>query len=368
MSIFRSPEIFWYFSSRTLYQSTIVITFRPKKVLYLVFFWKVARKSTVYRLSRLHFWGQKCFFRPEIFGRFLVESLSEHPLWSTFRPKKVLYFAFFRKIAPKSTVYRLSRFTFFEAKNVFFDLNIFCRFLVDSLSEHHCEHFWPKKSAGHLAFFRKVAQKVQSIGCLDCIFSSPTKLNFSANRFFVFFLVDSLSEHPLCALSAEKSASDLAVFSKSCLQKVQSIGYLDCIFELSIVILFDQLNLFFNFSSWFFISASIVYLFQSKKVLRIWPVFLNKSCLRKVQSIGCLDLIFSTNQIFVNFFCWIAYQSAIVITFIQKKCRFLSFFEKLLEKVQSIGWSRFHFFDQLDFFKILFLNHYQSIHCDPFQA
>ena len=50
---------------------------------------------------------------------FLVESLSEHHS-TDFQRKKVPVFALSRKVTPKSTVYRLSRLVFFGPPKIFF--------------------------------------------------------------------------------------------------------------------------------------------------------------------------------------------------------------------------------------------------------
>ena len=91
-------------------------------------------------------------------------------------------FAINRKVAPVSTVYRLSSFDFFGSNIIFFKGNFF----VDSLLEPHCAHSWPiKEHAFH--YFEKLLQKVQSIACLELIFFAPI-------IFFVIgnILVDSL--------------------------------------------------------------------------------------------------------------------------------------------------------------------------------
>ena len=98
-----------------------------------------------------------CLFRLEnkffLESSFFVDSLLEHHC-AHFLPKKVHVFALFRKVVPKSTVYRLSRFDFFGKKINFYGK----QFFVNSLLEHHCAHFWPKK-IDLFALFRKVAPK-----------------------------------------------------------------------------------------------------------------------------------------------------------------------------------------------------------------
>ena len=54
-----------------------------------------------------------------------VDSLSEHHC-AHFRPKKGPVFQFFRNVAPKSTVYRLSRFVLFGPRTFFFRRPFFC--------------------------------------------------------------------------------------------------------------------------------------------------------------------------------------------------------------------------------------------------
>ena len=155
MSFFR-PKNFGLIFFLNLYQSSIVITFSQKKCRSFRLFSKSCSKSTVYRLSRFHFFDQpNVFFHLENFGLFLVESLSEHLLWSLSAKKSAGHFEFFRKVARKSTVYRLSRFDFFDQpKDVFVKifglLNLYQSSIVITFSQKKCRFS---------EFFRKVASK-----------------------------------------------------------------------------------------------------------------------------------------------------------------------------------------------------------------
>ena len=95
--------------------------FQYKKVPVFALIRKVTPKGTVYTLSRFDFFG-----RPEIFfgGDFFVDSLSEHHS-THFQHKKVPVFALIRKVTPKGTVYRLSRLVFFGPPKIFFRRTIF---------------------------------------------------------------------------------------------------------------------------------------------------------------------------------------------------------------------------------------------------
>ena len=121
-----------------------MLTFSIKKVPVFALFPKVAPKSTVHRLSRLVFFGPpKIFFSRTIFLLNLYQSI----IVLTFSIKKVRVFALFRKVAPKGTVHRLSRLDFFDRPPKFFFLKA-SSLLVDLLSAHHSTHFLHKNAAG----------------------------------------------------------------------------------------------------------------------------------------------------------------------------------------------------------------------------
>ena len=242
-----------------------MITFSQKKCRFFSFFEKLLRKSTVYRLSRFHFFDQLVFFLKFWSISWII---IRAPLWSL-SAKKVPVFQFFRKVARKSTVYRLSRFDFFDQPN--FCEHFFCWIYIRaplwSLSA--------KKSAGLASFFEKLLQKVQSIGCLDFIFSTK-------NFFFNFFL-ESLSELHCDHFQPKK----VPVF-----QFFRKVTPKSTVYRLSRFHFFDPTRIFFPIFFLNLYQSSIVITFSPKKVHRISSFF--EKLLEKVQSIGCLDFIFST--------------------------------------------------------------------------
>ena len=139
--IFSSQKwIFWSESFgciflRIFIRASIVITFSRKKVPVIwQFFRKVARKSTVYRLSRFAFFRdqKRFFFHLKYFWFFACRIIYQSSIVITFSQKKC-FFGFFEKLRPKSTVYRLSRFTFLSPKMFFQPEHLFvfsCRIFI----------------------------------------------------------------------------------------------------------------------------------------------------------------------------------------------------------------------------------------------
>ena len=162
-------------------------------MLYLAYFRNVASKSTVYRPSRFAFLKSKLhFFYSEnnwwISSRIIIRA----SLWPLLAEKCAL-FGLFSKSCSKSTVHWLSRFTLLKS-NMFFST---WKVLVDFQSNLHqsiIRDSFCRKMCSIWPIFKTLLQKVQSIRCLDSLFWSR-KCSYFIMKMFGRFLVESLSEY-----------------------------------------------------------------------------------------------------------------------------------------------------------------------------
>ena len=191
-----------------------------------------SKKYSLYTVSIWHFWGQRTAFSKErlFWSYWCFDTLSEHRC-AQVGPKKLLDLAFFRKVAPKSTVYTQCldlhfwwpESDFFRRFD-FFDANLFVRFffqsiIVHSLGRKNCL-IWP--------FFRKVAPKPTVYTLSRLAFLMPKKF-FSRYDFLMTFC-SILVQSTILHLFGEKTAS-FGLFSKSC-NKMYSLSTVSfCIFE-----------------------------------------------------------------------------------------------------------------------------------------
>ena len=157
------------------------------------------------------------FFGQKFVCLFLSILISVHLLCITFSQKKCRFiWPFFETLHRKSTVNRLSRLDFFERRlNASIGRNFVCLFLVDSLSEHPlCITFMAKKSAGHFEpLFRNVSSKITVYRLSWLHFFDQLNLFFGQK--FVCLFLSILYQSIHCALlSVKKSASDFQFFRK----------------------------------------------------------------------------------------------------------------------------------------------------------
>ena len=221
------------FSCRIFIRASLWHTFGRKKVLHFGLFSKsCSQKVQSIGCLDFHFWAQKWNFSARNFLVFLLPNLYQSIHCAHFCRKKCIIWPFFEKLSPKSTVYRLSRFHFFAN---FFFLSFKMYFLVRNLfrissflsnkswSEHLLSHtFGQKKTFCNLAFFWKsVASAKSTVYRLSRLlkkFLSP-KMYFSARKFFVQFFLSNLYQSIIVHTFSQKKVLHLAVFSKSCSEK-----------------------------------------------------------------------------------------------------------------------------------------------------
>ena len=169
---FSAQKFVWSISCWIFIRASLCTLLARKKFFIWPFFEKLLSKSTVYRLSRFHFWAELMYFSARNFLYFSCRIFIRASIVHTFGRKKTCFGfgQFFRKVASKSTVYRLSRLHF-EPKNDFFGPTKFFLFFLSNFYQSIIVHTFDRKKVSSFGLFSKsCSQKVQSIGCLDLHF------------------------------------------------------------------------------------------------------------------------------------------------------------------------------------------------------
>ena len=299
--------------------------------------------------ARNNFFRRTDFFDQSFIVRFLDQQSIIVHLFSK-RPKKLLDLAFFRKVAPKSTVYTLSRLHFW-GKNVFFEGMTFLAEFCSILHQSTIVHSLGQKKLLYLAIFSKSCCKKCSLYTVSiCIFDGLITAIFEGNDFWITLMHDSLSRAPLCTGWAEKTAW-FGLFSKGCSKYLQSIHCLvlaflrpkNCFFEVGTFLVILMLR--------FFIRPSMCTVWAEKNT---WFGLFSKSCSKRYSLYTVSTCIFEgrnwffrRNDFLVILMLRILYQSTVVHSLgLKKSVWFLPFFEKWPQKIQSIHCLVLHFWGQ----------------------
>ena len=377
--LFFEERPFWSYWCTILYQSTIVYSLGRKNCLIWHFFEELHLNVQSIHCLYLHSWGQNTdiFEGTTFLVQLFFDSLSEHHC-AQFGPKKSAWFGRFSKSCSKKySLYTVSTMHFWGPETDFSKERLFWSYwCFDTLSEHRCAQFGPKKLLD-FAFFRKVAPKptvyTQS---RSCIFDGQITAIFEGTTFLVTLMHDSLSRAPLCTGWA-KTNSLIWPFFEKLLQKVQSIHCLvlaflrseNCFYEVGTFLVILMLR--------FFIRAPLCTVW-AEKICLIWPYF--KNLLQKVQSIHSLDLhfwgqklIISKETIFWSYWLLrILYLSTVVHSLSQKKSVWFDLFSKSCPKKYSLYTVSICIFDvkilffEVRFFDDILFDSSSEHHCAPF--
>ena len=317
--VFRGT-IFWWNIFRFFIRAPLC-TFFTEKLLFGLYWYCCYKKYSLYTVSICIFDTKKSFFRGTTFWWNFCSILHQSNIVHLFGQKNCFIWRYLSSsYSKKYSLYTVS-ICIFDGEKVFFEVRFVDEILFDSSSEHHCAPIWTK-NCFIWPFFKKLLQKVQSINCLDLHFWCQK--SFFRGTIYRWNFVRFFIRAPLCTFFAEKTAS-FGIVSKSWLQKVQSIHCLDFAFLMPKKVFFE-VRFFDGIFVRFFIRAPLMHLFGRKNCF-IWPFF-NK-LLQKVQSIHCLDLHFWCHK---SFFRGMIYYWNFVRYFIRAPlCTFLA------EKTASFG-------------------------------
>ena len=173
-------------SCRFFIRASLYTLLAEKNCIIWPFLKKLIQKAQSIGCLDLHFWVPEMYSSARKLFVFFLSILYQCIIVHTFGRKKLLHLAFIRKVASKSTVYRLSRFPFLSPKMYFLARNLFSLFLVDSLSVHHCAPVLAEKTAS-FGLFSKSYLKMHSLQAVLICNYRAEKWNFWVGIFFVDF-------------------------------------------------------------------------------------------------------------------------------------------------------------------------------------